>query len=89
MNGTLLRDNNLNYSVMQRYGSQDIGNSSSANLNYQGTYGNSNIGYNYSRDSRQVHYGLNGQVNRGREARRHQSCHPKHLDSVQQNRRAG
>lgn len=60
INGTLLRDNNLNYSVMQGYGSQGIGNSGSANLTYQGTYGNSNVGYNYSRNYRQVNYGLNG-----------------------------
>ncbi|EBO9655747.1 outer membrane usher protein FimD [Salmonella enterica subsp. enterica serovar Berlin] len=62
VSGSLLKNSNLHYSVMQGYGSHGIGSSGSANLNYQGRYGNSNIGYNYSNGYRQVNYGLSGGV---------------------------
>lgn len=64
LSGTLLKGNNLSYSVMQGYANKGNGNSGSASLNYQGTYGNSSVGYNYSGngDYQQVNYGLNGGV---------------------------
>ncbi|MFO6296914.1 fimbria/pilus outer membrane usher protein [Rahnella selenatireducens] len=62
ISGTLLDDNNLNYSVSQSYGTQGQGNSGSSNLSYQGRYGNSNIGYSYSPNSNRVNYGLKGGV---------------------------
>lgn len=64
LSGTLLKDNNLSYSVQEGYGNRDVGNSGSASLAYQGGYGNANLGYNYSSngDYQQVNYGLAGGV---------------------------
>jgi outer membrane usher protein len=64
ISGTMLKDNNLSYSVQEGYGNQGAGNSGSANLSYQGGYGNANLGYNYSSngDYQQVNYGLSGGV---------------------------
>ncbi|KAA8995380.1 fimbrial biogenesis usher protein [Affinibrenneria salicis] len=62
VNGTLLEDNNLNYSVQQGYGNHGVGGSGYAGLNYQGRYGNSNVGYNYGKGYQQVNYGLSGGV---------------------------
>lgn len=62
INGTLLEDNNLNYSVTEGYGNNGVGNSGDTSLSYQGGYGNANAGYNYSKDYRQVNYGVSGGV---------------------------
>jgi outer membrane usher protein len=62
ISGSLLDDNNLNYSVSQGYTNQGEGNSGNANLNYQGQYGNSNVGYSYSKDQHRLNYGLQGGV---------------------------
>jgi len=62
VSGTLLRDNNLSYSVQQGYINHGIGSNGNASLDYQGTYGNSNIAYNYSKGYQQVNYGLSGGV---------------------------
>jgi len=62
ISGSLLDDNNLNYSVSQGYTNQGEGNSGNASLNYQGQYGNSNVGYSYSKDQHRVNYGLQGGV---------------------------
>lgn len=62
VSGTALEDHNLNYSVQEGYASNGVGNSGSMNLNYQGGLGNASLGYNYSRDSQQVNYGIRGGV---------------------------
>ncbi|CAI1604321.1 Outer membrane usher protein fimD precursor [Serratia quinivorans] len=62
VNGTLLKDNNLNYNLSQSYANRNEGYGGTAGVNYAGTYGYSNIGYNYNRDSRQVNYGLQGGI---------------------------
>lgn len=62
LSGTLLEDGNLNYNVSQGYGNRGTGNSGSAGLGYQGTYGNSNASYNYTRNNRQLNYGVSGGV---------------------------
>lgn len=63
LGGTLLKDNNLNYSVQQGYSNHEGGGANgNASLNYQGTYGNANVGYNYSQGYQQVNYGLSGGV---------------------------
>ncbi|EEW1704945.1 hypothetical protein D9E08_16410 [Escherichia coli] len=63
--GTLLPDNNLNYSV--QVGNTHGGNTSSAtsgysSLNYRGAYGNTNVGYSRSGDSSQIYYGMSGGI---------------------------
>lgn len=62
LSGTMLPEGNLNYHVSQGYGNRGIGNSGNAGLGYQGTYGNSNANYNYTRHSRQLNYGVSGGV---------------------------
>lgn len=62
INGTLLTDNNLNYSVSQGYGNHGQGGNGNAGLNYQGGYGNASVGYNYSKGYQQVNYGMSGGV---------------------------
>lgn len=61
VSGTALEGNNLNYSVQQGYG-KPVGGNGSANLRYQGGYGNGTLGYSYDRDYRQVIVGLSGGV---------------------------
>lgn len=62
LNGTALADNNLSYSVMESYGNRGQGNTGSLTTDYRGTYGEVNAGYNYSGDSRQLNYGLQGSM---------------------------
>ncbi|WP_234257043.1 fimbrial biogenesis usher protein [Pectobacterium sp. IFB5596] len=62
LSGTMLPEGNLNYHVSQGYGNRGIGNSGNAGLGYQGTYGNSNANYNYTRNTRQLNYGVSGGV---------------------------
>lgn len=62
VSGTLLDDNNLSYSVSESYANQGEGDSGNANLNYQGQYGNSNVGYSYSKDTRRLNYGVQGGI---------------------------
>ena len=64
INGTLLEDNNLSYSVQEGYSSQGTKSQGSSSLEYDSAYGNANVGYNYSGngDYQQVNYGLSGGV---------------------------
>lgn len=62
VSGTLLRDNNLSYTVQQGYANKGDGANGNASLDYQGGLGNSNIGYNYSSGYQQVNYGLSGGI---------------------------
>ncbi|MGR7122253.1 fimbrial biogenesis usher protein [Klebsiella aerogenes] len=63
VSGTLLKDNNLNYSVQQGYSNHNNGGYTGlASLNYQGTYGNANVSYNYGDGYRQFSYGASGGV---------------------------
>lgn len=62
LSGTALADNNLSYSIQQRYANQGVGSSGNANANYKGTYGEARIGYNYDTRSQQVNYNLQGGI---------------------------
>lgn len=64
INGTLLDGNNLSYSIQQGYQNHGVGSSGNASVEYDGAYGNVNVGYNDSNngDYRQVNYGLNGGI---------------------------
>lgn len=62
ISGTFLDDNNLSYSVMEGYGNNGVGNSGNVSANYQGGYGSTNLGYNYSADYKQVNYGVSGGI---------------------------
>lgn len=59
--GSALQDNNLNYSVMEGYQNHaDSGTSGAVTLDYTGSKGEVNAGYNYDPDSHQLNYGLKG-----------------------------
>lgn len=60
--GTALEGHNLNWSVAagRSRSPNEQQNSGSADLNYQGGYGNFAAGYSYSSSARQFHYGLAG-----------------------------
>ncbi|HAI6538652.1 TPA: fimbria/pilus outer membrane usher protein [Escherichia coli] len=63
--GTLLPDNNLNYSVQvgnTQGGNTSSGTSGYSSLNYRGAYGNTNVGYSRSGDSSQIYYGMSGGI---------------------------
>ncbi|MCP2006219.1 UNVERIFIED_ORG: outer membrane usher protein [Buttiauxella agrestis ATCC 33320] len=65
LNGTLLDDNNLNYSLQQGYQNHDGGGASgSASMEYNGGYGDASAAYSYNDngDYQQVNYGLSGGV---------------------------
>jgi outer membrane usher protein len=59
--GTLLKGNNLNYSVMQGHNSQN-GNSGSLNMSWQGASGRASGGYNYSKNEHAYNWDLSGGV---------------------------
>lgn len=64
LNGTLLEDDNLSYSVEQGYQNQNGHGNGAVGLNYDGSWGSASVGYNYneSGDYRQMNYGLNGGI---------------------------
>ncbi|MGY4106318.1 fimbrial biogenesis usher protein [Aeromonas encheleia] len=57
LSGTALENKNLNYSVQQGYTNQGVGANGTANIQYQGSKGNIELGYNYSEDNQQITYG--------------------------------
>ncbi|HAU5606215.1 fimbria/pilus outer membrane usher protein [Citrobacter koseri] len=59
LSGTLLEENNLNWSVSQNLSGQRNG-SGNASLAYRGTYGNTGIGYSYGNDFQQFSYSMSG-----------------------------
>lgn len=61
LSGLLLEQQNLNWNVSQGYSRQNQLTGSSS-MNYRGTYGNSNLGYSYSDNYRQLNYGVAGSV---------------------------
>ncbi|RJT32580.1 fimbrial biogenesis usher protein [Rahnella woolbedingensis] len=64
INGTLLEDDNLSYSVQQGYQNNGGGSNGAVSADYNGSWGNANVGYNYSNGSgyQQVNYGMSGAV---------------------------
>jgi outer membrane usher protein len=62
LSGTALEDNNLSYALQQSQANQGQGNSGSASARYKGSHGEVNGGYNYSKGSQQVNYGMQGGV---------------------------
>lgn len=62
LSGTALADNNLSYSIGQGYGNRGQNYSGRLNADYRGTYGEVSGGYNYSGNTQQVNYGLQGTV---------------------------
>lgn len=61
VSGTLLRDSNLSYSVMQGHSSSN-GESGNANAQLQGAYGTAGLGYSYSQGTHDYTLQLSGGV---------------------------
>lgn len=62
INGSLLDDNRLSYSVKQRQSEDNDNNGSSLSGNYRSAFGSLSGSYDYSADSRQLGYGLSGGI---------------------------
>ncbi|MDE9539337.1 fimbria/pilus outer membrane usher protein [Xenorhabdus bovienii] len=62
LNGTVLEDNNLHYSLQQSYTNQGDGVSGNIYAGYKGAYGRLNAGYNYQHHGRQLNYGISGGI---------------------------
>lgn len=64
ISGTLLKDDNLSYSIQQGYQNHGAGSSGTMNVEYDGAYGNLSAGYNDNQngDYQQVNYGLSGGI---------------------------
>lgn len=62
INGSMLEDRRLSYSLKQRQSEGGGGDSSSLYGSYRSAYGTMNAGYDYSSDSQQMSYGLSGGI---------------------------
>lgn len=62
LNGTLLNDNNLSYSIQHSNTNPGAGSSGSINSDFKGGYGEISGGYNYDNHTRQINYGLKGGI---------------------------
>ncbi|EKZ9479259.1 fimbrial biogenesis outer membrane usher protein [Klebsiella oxytoca] len=62
INGSLLEDSRLSYSLKQRQSKNNDSNGSSLYGSYRSAYGTVNAGYDYSSDNHQMSYGLAGGI---------------------------
>ncbi len=65
LSGTLLKDNNLSYSIRSNYNSiihSKNENGGGISVNYQSSFGDANLGYSYNGKSKQLYYGARGGV---------------------------
>lgn len=62
LSGSALEQQNLNWSVLQGYGTGDTGNSGGLNASLRGTYGEVNGGYSYDRSGKRLNYGVSGGI---------------------------
>lgn len=60
LSGSALEDKNLSWNVQQGYNSKGSDTMGSASVNYKGRHGEYQLGYSYSRDSRQLSAGAMG-----------------------------
>lgn len=60
--GVALADNTLSYNIQQGYASRGTGGSGSATLDYKGSSGEYLAGYNVTRQTRQLNYGVMGGI---------------------------
>lgn len=62
LTGTALADNNLGYSVRQSYANQGTGHNGGVSLDYHGAQAESQLGYSYDDDNRQLSYVMRGSI---------------------------
>ncbi|PYZ77455.1 fimbrial biogenesis outer membrane usher protein [Citrobacter koseri] len=62
LSGSALEDKNLSWNVQQGYNSKGSDAMGSASVNYKGRHGEYQLGYNYSRDNRQMSVGAMGGI---------------------------
>ncbi|MBT1850635.1 fimbria/pilus outer membrane usher protein (plasmid) [Enterobacter hormaechei] len=60
LNGTVLENNNLSWSVQNGYTTSDTSSTGNVNADYRGTYGEMTGGYSYDSNSSRVNYGVSG-----------------------------
>jgi len=61
LSGTLLKEHNLSYSIMQGH-SSEVGNSGSASASLRGRYGTASGGYSYSRYDHRINWDISGGI---------------------------
>lgn len=62
VSGSVLADNNLTYNVQESYTNRGVGTAGSASVDYKASFGEYQIGYNYTRYTQQVNYSAMGGV---------------------------
>lgn len=62
VNGTLLENDQLQYSVQQTYGNRQQQNGGNAQLAWLAPYSDLALGYSYGDDTKRINYGMNGAV---------------------------
>lgn len=62
LNGSLLKDNNFNWSVQESRNSDDDARSGSLSTSYKGSYGEATAGYGHDSDQKRLNYGVRGAI---------------------------
>lgn len=62
ISGTVLEDNNLSYNLQQGYTNRGVGSSGGASVDYKASFGEYQVGYNYTRYTQQVNYSAMGGI---------------------------
>ncbi|MHA0872090.1 fimbria/pilus outer membrane usher protein [Enterobacter pasteurii] len=62
LNGTALENNALSWNVQQGHGTDAVGYTGNASVDFKGTYGEAYAGYGYDKGSDRLNYGLRGGI---------------------------
>lgn len=62
VSGTALADNNLSYNLQEGYTNRGVGSTGNASVDYKASFGEYQLGYNYTRHTQQVNYSAMGGV---------------------------
>lgn len=62
VSGTVLADNNLSYNLQEGYTNRGVGSMGSASADYKASFGEYQVGYNYTRHTQQVNYSAMGGI---------------------------
>ncbi|WP_256122490.1 fimbria/pilus outer membrane usher protein [Enterobacter pasteurii] len=62
LNGTALENNALSWNVQQGHGTDAVGYTGNASVDFKGTYGEAYAGYGYDKGSDRLNYGLQGGI---------------------------
>ncbi|GKX58955.1 fimbria/pilus outer membrane usher protein [Leminorella grimontii] len=62
LSGVALEGNSLSWSAQESYTTGGQGNGGNLSMDYLGTYGSTNLGYNYDKDQQRLNYGASGSL---------------------------